>query len=235
LRGASVDTVVSVASPGLPHWAEELAEEHNQLATGGATAGLSVGLGADLAAALGAAQSGDEAGFVRLYRDVQPRLLRYATVLVGRDSAEDVTAEAWLQISRDLHRFSGDIDRFRGWAATIVHHRAMDLCRANARRPPVAAVPDDNGDSAEPADTGDTAVCALDALSTDTALGLIAALPREQAQAVLLRAVVGLDASTAGAVLGKRAGTVRVAAHRGLKKLARQVRYHPEEGRWTLV
>jgi RNA polymerase sigma-70 factor (ECF subfamily) len=50
-----------------------------------------------------------------------------------------------------------------------------------------------------------------------------------------LRAVVGLDARAAGAVLGKRAGAVRVAAHRGLKKLAQQARYHPEEGRWTLV
>ena len=88
----------------------------------------------DLTAALHAAQHGDEAGFVAVYRDVQPRLLRYATVLVGRDNAEDVTAEAWLQISRDLHRFTGDVDRFRGWAATIVHHRAMDVCRA--RRPP---------------------------------------------------------------------------------------------------
>ena len=106
-------------------------------------------LTADLTAALHAAQRGDEAGFVALYRDVQPRLLRYATVLVGRDSAEDVTAEAWLQISRDLHRFNGDVDRFRGWAATIVHHRAMDACRANARRPTAAPAPDDERD--EPA------------------------------------------------------------------------------------
>ena len=95
-------------------------------------------LTADLTAALHAAQRGDEAGFVAIYRDVQPRLLRYATVLVGRDGAEDVTAEAWLQISRDLHRFTGDGDRFRGWAATIVHHRAMDVCRAGARRPTTA-------------------------------------------------------------------------------------------------
>jgi RNA polymerase sigma-70 factor (ECF subfamily) len=190
------------------------------------------GLTADLTAALNAAQRGHETGFVALYRDVQPRLLRYATVLVGRDSAEDVTAEAWLQISRDLHRFSGDIDRFRGWAATIVHHRAMDACRANARRPPAAPTPDERS---EPAGISDTAASALDALSTDLALTLIAALPREQAQAVLLRAVVGLDARTAGEVLGKRAGAVRVSAHRGLRRLARQVRYHPEEGRWTLV
>ena len=102
---------------------------------------------------------------------------------------------------------------------------------APAARP--ARPADDDRD--EPVGACDTAAVALDALSTDLALTLIAELPREQAQAVLLRAVVGLDARTAGEVLGKRAGAVRVAAHRGLKKLARQLRYHPEEGRWTFV
>jgi len=72
------------------------------------TGDLTTDLTGDLAAAVHAARQGDEAGFVALYRDVQPRLLRYATVLVGRDAAEDVTAEAWLQISRDLHKFVGD-------------------------------------------------------------------------------------------------------------------------------
>jgi RNA polymerase sigma-70 factor (ECF subfamily) len=190
------------------------------------------GAAVDLNGALHEARQGDEAAFVTLYRDLQPRLLRYATVLVGRDSAEDVTAEAWLQIARDVHKFTGDVDRFRGWAATIVHHRAMDLCRANSRRPTAAPAPVHGLD--EPVGACDTAAAALDAVSTDTALALIAALPREQAQAVLLRAVVGLDSRTAGEVLGKRAGAVRVAAHRGLKRLARQLRYQPEEGRWTL-
>src|SRR6185437_653633 len=126
--------------------------------------------------------------------------------------------------------------RFRGWAARIVHHRAMDLCRANARRPTVALdTGEDRADRDEPASDGDVAAAALDGLSTENALALIAGLPREQAQAVLLRAVVGLDAQTAGDVLGKRAGAVRVAAHRGLKRLARQVRYDDEEGRLTLV
>ena len=193
-------------------------------------------LAADLARALHRAQQGDEEGFVALYRDLQPRLLRYAIVLVGRDAAGDVTGEAWLQITRDLHTFTGDLDRFRGWAARIVHHRAMDLCRANARRPTVALdTGEDRADRDEPASDGDAAAAALDGLSTDNALALIAGLPREQAQAVLLRAVVGLDAQTAGDVLGKRAGAVRVAAHRGLKRLARQARYDDEEGRWTLV
>jgi RNA polymerase sigma-70 factor (ECF subfamily) len=109
----------------------------------------------------------------------------------------------------------------------------MDICRAGTRRPTVALAPEDERE--EPTAPSDTAATALDALSTDLALELIATLPREQAQAVLLRAVVGLDARSAGEVLGKRAGAVRVAAHRGLKRLALQVRYNPEEGRWTLV
>ena len=66
----------------------------------------------------------------------------------------------------------------------------------------------------------DTAGAAEEALSTTSAIELIASLPPDQAEAVLLRAVVGLDAKSAGAVLGKRAGAVRVAAHRGLKTLA---------------
>ena len=193
-------------------------------------------LTAELDDSLHRARQGDEEGFVVLYRDLQPRLLRYATVLVGWDSAGDVTGEAWLQITRDLHTFTGDLDRFRGWAAKIVHNRAIDLCRANARRPTVAL--DDGADRDyrdEPSSDRDAATAVLDELSTRKALALIAGLPRDQAQAVLLRAVVGLDAQTAGEVLGKRAGAVRVAAHRGLKRLARQVRYEDEEGRWTLV
>jgi hypothetical protein len=55
----------------------------------------------------------------------------------------------------------------------------MDMCRAAARRP-TAALPDDGRD--EPGGAADTVASALDALSTDLALTLIAALPRDQAQ-----------------------------------------------------
>ena len=40
----------------------------------------------------------------------------------------------------------------------------------------------------------DTAEIALDAVSTEAAIAMIAALPRDQAEAVLLRVVMGLDA-----------------------------------------
>jgi RNA polymerase sigma-70 factor (ECF subfamily) len=191
---------------------------------------VSVGT-ADLPAALYAARNGDDCGFSALYRDLQPRLVRYATVLVGRDEADDVTAEAWLQIARDLHNFTGNLDDFRGWASTIVRNRALDFLRAGARRPQAPSSPQEYPQ--EPA-TQDTASAALEALSTDAAIRLISRLPRVEAEAVLLRAVVGLDTAAAAAVLGKRPGAVRVAAHRGLKRLARRVRYLPQEGRWTV-
>jgi len=174
----------------------------------------------DLAASLARAQRGDPDAFRALYRDTQPRLLRYLHALVG-DDAEDIASEAWLQVARDLHAFHGDYDGFRGWAATIARHRALDHLRRRSRRPPPIPVPAE--DLAGLAAADDTAARALDAVATRAAIALIATLPPDQAEAVLLRAVVGLDAATAAQVLGKRPGAVRTAAHRGLRTLARHL------------
>jgi RNA polymerase sigma-70 factor (ECF subfamily) len=173
----------------------------------------------DLDEALRAASRGDEAGFVALYRDLQPRLLRYATALIGTE-AEDVTAETWLHVARDLRGFEGDLDGFRGWVSTICRNRAMDWARTRTRRP---ADPTEMHTLAEHPDTADAHGSVVEGMSTRWAMDQILALPQTEAEAVLLRAVVGLDAPTAAKVLGKRPGAVRVAAHRGLKKLAKAI------------
>ncbi|MGW7457851.1 RNA polymerase sigma factor [Streptomyces sp. NPDC054797] len=69
--------------------------------------------------------------------------------------------------------------------------------------------------------SGDGGGAAPVCVATAEALALMAALPRVQAEAVLLRVVMDLDAQSAARVLGKRAGAVRRAAHRGLRTLAR--------------
>lgn len=177
----------------------------------------------DLTEAVRAAQGGDEEAFRLLFRTVQPGLLRYLRVLVGgrpedMQDAEDIASEAWLQIARDLRGFSGDGDGFRGWAATIARHRALDHLRARRRRP-VADLPFEY--LVELAAGDDTAGAALATVGTADALALISRLPRDQAEAVLLRVVMELDAESAARVLGKRAGSVRMAAHRGLRRLAK--------------
>lgn len=166
--------------------------------------------------ALRCARDGDEDAFRTIYRELHPKLVRYLSVLVGTE-ADDVASEAWLQIARDLATFQGSWDAFRGWATTVARHRAMDHLRSVRRRPSVPLPVDLLTDLP---DGQDTAELAADGMSTQDALALIATLPRDQAEAVLLRAVVGLDAKAAGQVLGKRAGAVRTAAYRGLRQLA---------------
>jgi RNA polymerase sigma-70 factor (ECF subfamily) len=174
---------------------------------------------ARLSAAVDTARRGDAEAFRLLYRDVQPRLLRYLGALAG-DDAEDVASETWLQVARDIGGFDGDYAGFRGWVTTIARHRALDQARHRSRRPAIAVAADDL--ASLPADD-DTAAAGIEAVTTEAALRLIATLPPDQAEAVLLRAVVGLDAESAGKVMGKRAGAVRTAAHRGLRTLARRL------------
>ncbi|WP_442814621.1 RNA polymerase sigma factor [Streptomyces sp. NBC_01198] len=165
------------------------------------------------------ARDGDEAAFGVVYRALQPMLLGYVRGLVG-DDADDVAAEAWHDIVRDLAAFHGDGAAFRGWAATIARHRALDHLRRIGSRPRTTAL---DAVAAEPAASPDSAGVALENLSTARALAMIAALPPDQAEAVLLRVVIGLSGPAAAEVLGRRPGAVRTAAHRGLRRLAEQL------------
>lgn len=173
----------------------------------------------ELGAAVARAQEGDEAAFTVVYRLVQPGLLGYLRGLVG-DDAEDVASDAWLEIARDLGRFKGDGAGFRGWSATIARHRALDHLRRQRVRPRATAL---EQDVLELPGRHSIHEQALEAISTEGALSLLRELPRDQAEAVLLRVVVGLDGPAAARVLGKRPGAVRTAAYRGLKRLARRL------------
>ena len=174
----------------------------------------------DLTTAIRCAREGDEDAFGVLYRDIQPRMLRYLRTLVGAD-ADDVASETWLNVARDLSQFEGDSDGFRGWVATIARHRATDHLRHSERRPQAAGIAATELETWAASD--DTEHRALESVATEAAIALIARLPRDQSEAVLLRVVVGLDAVSAAKVLGKRPGAVRTACYRGLRRLSRWV------------
>jgi RNA polymerase sigma-70 factor (ECF subfamily) len=164
--------------------------------------------------------TGDEGAFRTVYRAIQPLLLRYLTVLVGSGDAEDVASEAWAQAFRDLDRFSGDADGFRGWITTIGRNRALDHLRRSRRRPTDDRTVEELLDLPDDADVeGDT----LGRVQSQAALALVASLPRDQAEAIMLRTVLGFDAATCGRILGKSPGAVRAAAFRGLRQLSKKV------------
>jgi RNA polymerase sigma-70 factor (ECF subfamily) len=186
----------------------------------------------ELAGALTAAVRGDSAAFAVLWRALQPGLLRYLRVIVG-DSAEDVASETWLQAARDLRSFVGDAPAFRVWLFRIARHRAIDDRRRARRRP---EEPRELSDQDLATSVPDVALEIIQRSDTDWALSVIASLPKDQAEAVTLRVVAGLDVAQTAQVLGKRPGAVRVAAMRGLRRLARhaEVRARRAERRPSL-
>jgi RNA polymerase sigma-70 factor, ECF subfamily len=166
--------------------------------------------------ALGEARAGDEAGFRYLWQQLQPRLLRFLRVY-GCEEIDDVASETWLQVIRDLHRFGGGEKEFRSWLFSIARHRAIDATRARTRfrdrltkAPAPAAAPGDRPGELE----------VMEGLSTRQAVALVAGLSRDQAEAVALRVIAGLDTPAVARILGKSPGAVRVALHRGLRARA---------------
>jgi RNA polymerase sigma-70 factor (ECF subfamily) len=163
---------------------------------------------------LGRARAGDERAFLALYRAAQPGLLRYLTLLVG-DAAEEVAAQTWIEVGRELATFAGTLDGFRGWVAGLGRRRALDYQGSETALPTLAQEP--VGGPTPP--------------RTTRALGIIAELPRDEAETVALRSVMGLDEAETATVLGVRRGTVRRTALRGLRALARRLDPVMETGR----
>ena len=179
-------------------------------------------IGGAFGVTLAHARTGDEQAFACIFRDVQPSLLRYLRVIAT--DPEDVAGETWVQVVSGLRRFRGGEQDFRAWLFTIARNRAADAGRSRARRP---AVPLDMTelDMTEAAQltTPDAADQALEMLSTQTTLAMITSLPPDQAEIIMLRVVAGLDTGDVARIVGKTPGAVRVAAHRGLRRLAGQV------------
>jgi RNA polymerase sigma-70 factor, ECF subfamily len=172
-------------------------------------------IGAGFGVVLASAQAGDEEAFACVFRDVQPALLRYLRVITPE--AEDVAGDTWVQVVAGLAGFRGEEDAFRAWLFTIARHRAADAGRSRARRPAVPLAP---GETADQPMAPDAADVALEAISARAAVALIGALPRDQAEIIMLRVVAGLDAADVARIVGKSPGAVRVAAHRALRRLA---------------
>lgn len=188
---------------------------------------------AELGDAVARARAGDEVAFGVVYRELHPMLLGYLRGLIG-DDADDIASETWHDIVRDLGGFRGDGLSFRAWAATIARHRALDHVRRSRVRPRTTALDEHAADqlAEQFADRGgarDSAGAALENLSTARALALIAELPRDQAEAVLLRVVMGLTGPMAAEVLGKRPGAVRTASYRGLMRLSERLKSAEEK------
>ncbi len=166
------------------------------------------------------AVQGHRAAAQELLVRLRPLLVRYCRArLGGRDgrygSADDVAQDACLAVLTSLPRYRDVGKPFVAFAYAIAAHKVADAMRLATRHPvdSVEAVPDRADPTAGPEQR------ALAAEESARLADLLAKLPSVQREVLVLRVAVGLSAEEVGAVLGMRAGTVRVAQHRALARL----------------
>ena len=176
-------------------------------------------LGTTFSSVLAAAQAGAEWAWASLYRDLAPTVRGYLRAH-GAVEPDDLVAEVFLQLARNLHSFEGDEQGFRSWVFTVAHHRLVDERRARGRRPV---------DPAEPfvleraAPLGDVEADAVDRLSASEARALLDQLSPDQRDVLLLRILGGLTVDEVAATIGKRPGAVKALQRRALASLQRMV------------
>lgn len=160
------------------------------------------------------ARTGDREAIAALWRLYQPQLLR---LLRARrcSASEDVASQVWIEVARSLIRFEGDGIDFRRWLFTIAHRRSIDEARRQSlrqrREQPVELV-DPAGDDATSDRTDE--LCAV-----ERAVALVAQLPPNMAEALMLRVVHDLAVDEVATIMDTSEGNVRVLVHRGLRRL----------------
>jgi RNA polymerase sigma factor (sigma-70 family) len=142
-----------------------------------------------------------------VYRCLAPSVLGYLRA-ERADDPEDLLGEIFLQVTRDLHKFSGDDDALRRWVFTIAHNRVVDASRRRSRRREelVDLVPEDI--VPEPDDPFDPElVQALQGLTED------------QREVLTLRFVGDLPLEAVAELTGRSVGGVKSLQRRGLAQL----------------
>lgn len=171
---------------------------------------------------LAAARTGSSWAWERLYRELSPRVLGYLRAR-GASDPEDLLGEIFLQVVRDLARFSGDEPAFRAWIFTIARNRMLDQARSNARRnalAPRSPLPDD-------LPAGDVEHEALAELRADEIRTLLGSLSDDQRDVLLLRIIGGLTIDEIAASIAKRPDAVKALQRRGLNQLRRRIGTDP--------
>ncbi|MFC6092461.1 sigma-70 family RNA polymerase sigma factor [Saccharothrix lopnurensis] len=175
---------------------------------------------------------GDRAAAARLLTIVRPLVVRYCRARVGRQersytSADDVAQEVCLAVLTSLPTYRDHGRPFLAFVYGIAAHKVADAHRAALRNraEPVPEVPDAPDDSADPERS------ALRGELSRKLGELLRLLPDKQQEILLLRVVVGLTAEQTAQVVDATPGAVRVAQHRALTRLRREV----ERASWLAV
>lgn len=169
---------------------------------------------------LDGARGGDPRAAEQLFRELQPRLLRFLQSQESR-AADDLAAEVWLAVATGISRFEGDWSDFRAWVFAIARKRLADLRRTAVRRR-TDVVDVDAFARHQAGDAPEDEV--LENLSGLQAAALITSvLDGEQAEVLLLRVLADLDVEQVASIMQRSPNWVRVTQHRAVRRLAKRL------------
>ncbi|GAA1335917.1 sigma-70 family RNA polymerase sigma factor [Saccharothrix algeriensis] len=170
------------------------------------------------------AVAGDRLATAWLLASIRPLVVRYCRARVGRHersfaSADDVAQEVCLAVLMSLPTYQDHGRPFLAFVYGIAAHKVADAHRAALRNraEPVPEVPD------APSEEDGPEQSALRAELSRHVAALVDVLPDKQREVLLLRVVVGMTAEQTAAVVGSSPGAVRVAQHRALSRLRKEV------------
>ena len=165
------------------------------------------------------AKRGDGEAWRTLYRAHAGRLLVWLSTRPTGDSSEtadDVAAQAWLTAAERIHAYTGTADDFAGWLFGIARNHGANTRRRGQRRqthPVDLGVADTRGTL--PVVPGPEAAVT----AQDWVMQALGTLPPRERDVIGCREVVGLDVAATATALGISPVAVRVAHHRGLRRL----------------
>ncbi len=160
------------------------------------------------------AKAGDAQAWRELYRAHAGRLVIWLGTRPSDDAAicpEDLAAEAWLTAAQKIQEFSGSSSDFAGWLFGIARNLATNSLRRSRRRAtqPTAELPErEQTEGPEP-----------ELVARDWVQHALRGLPPRERDVVACIDVVGLDVESTARALDISPVAVRVARHRGLRRL----------------
>jgi RNA polymerase sigma-70 factor (ECF subfamily) len=176
----------------------------------------------ELEAAVEAARGGDEMAFALLWRENNSRLTKFVQARTFKSDLdfEEIVAETWSNVAKDLKKFKGDYSGFTAWVYAIARNRIIDASRKRDRtiRP--------QSELDEASWIPSTQDIEKDFEADEKVKNIIAAinrLPEAQAEVLMLRVVSDLSVEEVAKIVKKNANAVRVLAHRGMATLKEEL------------
>jgi RNA polymerase sigma-70 factor (ECF subfamily) len=163
--------------------------------------------------------SGQPEAIESLLGEVRPMVVRYCRARLGRVAghyhiADDVAQEVCIAVLTALPRYRDMGRPFASFVFGIASHKVADAVRSATRSAvPTEDLPDGPDERPGPEEM------AVAGIEAQRARDLLARLPGNLRELLVLRVVSGLSAEETGNVLGMSAGAVRVAQHRALARL----------------